>query len=233
MQDANAIGKKTYQVPVTEYVWEAFWANRWNPFEEPYIAYRMVPRVRLGIASANRANAGDDASMGAADADRASAADDTAVRGRGMDSPRAGVRRHERPVCPRHRLSRQPHGASHRTRPGFDDQAVADRIGLGCRRRSSIGNSRRCVEHCLGPLQCEPLSPLSRPRQQPRALNLPGALDARAVSRDFGIRENRRLSIPLETASRRSEKRRGVDESLIVLLIEPLEELIDVEKIGA
>lgn len=37
---------QTYQVPVTEYVWEAYWANRWNPFEEPYIAYRMVPRVR-------------------------------------------------------------------------------------------------------------------------------------------------------------------------------------------
>ncbi|HEX4000691.1 MAG TPA: hypothetical protein VHX65_19235 [Pirellulales bacterium] len=38
--------QRTYQTPVTDYVWEAFWANRWNPFEQPYIAYRYVPRVR-------------------------------------------------------------------------------------------------------------------------------------------------------------------------------------------
>lgn len=38
--------QRTYQTPVTEYYWEAYWANRWNPFEQPYIAYRYVPRVR-------------------------------------------------------------------------------------------------------------------------------------------------------------------------------------------
>jgi hypothetical protein len=38
--------QQVYQTPVTEYVWEAFWANRWNPFEQPYIAYRYVPRTR-------------------------------------------------------------------------------------------------------------------------------------------------------------------------------------------
>lgn len=38
--------QRTYQTPVTDYVWEAFWANRWNPFEQPYVAYRYVPRVR-------------------------------------------------------------------------------------------------------------------------------------------------------------------------------------------
>lgn len=38
--------QRTYQIPITEYYWEAYWANRWNPFEQPYIAYRYVPRVR-------------------------------------------------------------------------------------------------------------------------------------------------------------------------------------------
>jgi hypothetical protein len=41
--------QQAYQTPVTEYVWEAFWANRWNPFEQPYIAYRYVPRVRWDL----------------------------------------------------------------------------------------------------------------------------------------------------------------------------------------
>ncbi|HBO45072.1 MAG TPA: hypothetical protein DD670_14305 [Planctomycetaceae bacterium] len=31
---------------VTEYRWEAFWADRWNPFSQPYLAYRQVPYTR-------------------------------------------------------------------------------------------------------------------------------------------------------------------------------------------
>ena len=37
---------QTYQVPITEYRWEPYWANRWNPFSQPYLAYRYVPRTR-------------------------------------------------------------------------------------------------------------------------------------------------------------------------------------------
>ena len=37
---------RTYSVPVTEYIWEPYWVNRWNPFAQKYIAYRYVPRVR-------------------------------------------------------------------------------------------------------------------------------------------------------------------------------------------
>ncbi len=36
---------RTYWVPVTEYRWEPYWVNRWNPFAEPYVAYRYVPRM--------------------------------------------------------------------------------------------------------------------------------------------------------------------------------------------
>ncbi len=36
---------QTYQVPVTQFAWEPYWANRWNPFGQPYIAYRYVPRI--------------------------------------------------------------------------------------------------------------------------------------------------------------------------------------------
>ena len=32
--------------PVTEYRWEAFWVNRWNPLAKPYMAYRYVPHTR-------------------------------------------------------------------------------------------------------------------------------------------------------------------------------------------
>lgn len=32
--------------PVTEYRWEAFWVNRWNPLAKPYLAYRYVPSTR-------------------------------------------------------------------------------------------------------------------------------------------------------------------------------------------
>jgi len=30
--------QRIVQVPVTEYVWEPYWVNRWNPFATPYIA---------------------------------------------------------------------------------------------------------------------------------------------------------------------------------------------------
>ena len=36
----------TYWVPVAEYRWEPYWVNRWNPFAEPYLAYRYVGRTR-------------------------------------------------------------------------------------------------------------------------------------------------------------------------------------------
>jgi hypothetical protein len=38
--------QRTYQVPVLEYVSEPYVANRWNPFGQPYMAYRTVPRLR-------------------------------------------------------------------------------------------------------------------------------------------------------------------------------------------
>jgi hypothetical protein len=34
-------------VPVTEYRWETHWANRWNPFGQPYLVQRLVPRTHL------------------------------------------------------------------------------------------------------------------------------------------------------------------------------------------
>lgn len=37
---------RTYYTPVTEYVYESYVANRWNPFATPYVAYRTVPRTR-------------------------------------------------------------------------------------------------------------------------------------------------------------------------------------------
>jgi hypothetical protein len=33
--------------PVTEYEWEPYWVNRWNPFREPYVGYRLSPRTRM------------------------------------------------------------------------------------------------------------------------------------------------------------------------------------------
>ncbi len=39
--------ERTVLSPVTEYRWEAYWAGRWNPFAQPYLAYRLVPRTRL------------------------------------------------------------------------------------------------------------------------------------------------------------------------------------------
>ena len=32
-------------MPVTEYRWEAEWRNRWNPFGQPYMVHRLVPRT--------------------------------------------------------------------------------------------------------------------------------------------------------------------------------------------
>ncbi len=41
--------ERVVQLPVTEYVWEPYWVNRWNLFRTPYIAYRLVPRTRLEL----------------------------------------------------------------------------------------------------------------------------------------------------------------------------------------
>ena len=37
---------RTSWTPVTEYRWETFWVNRWNPLAQPYPAYRYVPHTR-------------------------------------------------------------------------------------------------------------------------------------------------------------------------------------------
>lgn len=37
---------RTYQVPVTEYHLESYWVGRYNPFVQPYMAQRLVPRTR-------------------------------------------------------------------------------------------------------------------------------------------------------------------------------------------
>lgn len=37
---------RTYQVPVTEYHLESYWVGRFNPFVQPYMAQRLVPRTR-------------------------------------------------------------------------------------------------------------------------------------------------------------------------------------------
>ena len=39
---------ETYQVPVTEYRWEARWHNTWNPFAQPYIGYHLAPITSAG-----------------------------------------------------------------------------------------------------------------------------------------------------------------------------------------
>ena len=36
---------RTYQVPVTQYVYEPYLSNRWNPFAQPTLNYRMVPKT--------------------------------------------------------------------------------------------------------------------------------------------------------------------------------------------
>ncbi|HVA47748.1 MAG TPA: hypothetical protein VNH11_15365 [Pirellulales bacterium] len=38
---------RTYYAPVTEYRWESYWVNRFNPFAQPYLAQRLVPRTFL------------------------------------------------------------------------------------------------------------------------------------------------------------------------------------------
>jgi hypothetical protein len=37
--------QRTTTVPVWEWVNEPYWVNRYNPFAQPYLAYRTVPRV--------------------------------------------------------------------------------------------------------------------------------------------------------------------------------------------
>ena len=36
---------RTYSTPVTEYRWESYWVGRFNPFVQPYLAHRLVPRT--------------------------------------------------------------------------------------------------------------------------------------------------------------------------------------------
>lgn len=36
---------RTYTAPVTEYRWESYWVGRFNPFVQPYLAQRLVPRT--------------------------------------------------------------------------------------------------------------------------------------------------------------------------------------------
>ena len=37
---------KTVTTPVTEYSWEPYLANRWNPFSQPTVGYHYVPHTR-------------------------------------------------------------------------------------------------------------------------------------------------------------------------------------------
>jgi hypothetical protein len=37
---------RSWWTPVTEYRWETYWVNRWNPFAEPYQVARYVPHTR-------------------------------------------------------------------------------------------------------------------------------------------------------------------------------------------
>ena len=39
--------ERTSLTPVTECKWQPYWAHRWNPFREPYLAYRQVPSTTL------------------------------------------------------------------------------------------------------------------------------------------------------------------------------------------
>jgi hypothetical protein len=44
--DTHEVSRMVH-VPVTEYRWEAQWAGRWNPFSQPYLVQRLVPRTHL------------------------------------------------------------------------------------------------------------------------------------------------------------------------------------------
>jgi hypothetical protein len=37
---------RSIYTPVTEYSWEPYMANRWNPFSQPTVAYKYVPHTR-------------------------------------------------------------------------------------------------------------------------------------------------------------------------------------------
>jgi len=37
---------RSIYTPVTEYSWEPYLANRWNPFSQPTVAYKYVPHTR-------------------------------------------------------------------------------------------------------------------------------------------------------------------------------------------
>lgn len=41
--------QRLVHVPVTEYRWEAYWRNRFNPFAQPYLDQRLVPRTHWEV----------------------------------------------------------------------------------------------------------------------------------------------------------------------------------------
>lgn len=42
---------RSYYVQVSDWQWESYIANRWNPFAQPYVAQRLVPRTRWELRS--------------------------------------------------------------------------------------------------------------------------------------------------------------------------------------
>ena len=85
---------RNFQVPITEYRWEPYWANQWNPFSKPYLAYRYVPRTLLRDPHPGDPHAGHAPGIGAASADGSGAGDDVADGGRRVHRPRAGRYQH-------------------------------------------------------------------------------------------------------------------------------------------
>ncbi len=43
--------QRTYQVPITEYQWKPETHRSWNPFDPPYVAYRLVQQTRYETRS--------------------------------------------------------------------------------------------------------------------------------------------------------------------------------------
>ena len=88
---------RTYQVPVTQYVYEPRVENRWNPFTQPTLTYRMVPRTHWETKYRDREDSGRPPRSGARNRHAASAGDNAQDR-RGQ-SGQPGRRRHDQPQC--------------------------------------------------------------------------------------------------------------------------------------
>ena len=98
--------QQTFQTPVTVYTMETYWVNRWNPFSEPYLAYRYVPHTHWETARPNGASADACARSGPPAADHQDPGDDAARRGRRAYQPGAGrlaAGNQPRSVCPERR----------------------------------------------------------------------------------------------------------------------------------